>query len=240
MRMRLEGETLTAEIRNTPLQDVLGELAAWSGIVFAIESQEDPPVSVNFFSVSLTEAVDRLTQQSNSLIYYGQDAAGNSRMRLVRVLSRAPHPNPPVLHYLGTGVVTKRSDDIVDSPEQALAVLTGSNNLLARQKAIEVLVNSKSPAAVQALKAALGDPAIEVKVAALDGLAVLGSREALPQVLAALKSSHPGVRQSAILAVAALGDAANAKELRPLLKDPDPSVAALAEATIQKLTARLP
>jgi len=240
MRMRLEGQDLTAEIHVTPLQQILGELAAWSGIVFEIDSQENPEISVNFYRVSVQEAVQRLTKNDNSIGYYDRDQAGQSRLCFVRIIRRTPHPSPPSLQYIGTGTITKRNDDIVDSPEQALAVLAGSSNLVARQKAIEVLVASKVAPAAQALQAVLNDPAIEIKVAAIEGLVSLGAREALPQILLALKDSHPGVRQSAVLAVATLGDARNVKDLRPLVQDPDASVAASADVAIQKLSARRP
>jgi hypothetical protein len=138
MRIRLEGEDLTAEIHATPLQQVLGELAAWSGVVFEVDSQENEKISVNFNRVSVQEAVQRLTKNDNSIAYYDRDQAGQSRLCFVRIISATPHPSPPTLQYVGTGTITKRNDDIVDSAEQALAVLAGSSNLVARQKAIEV------------------------------------------------------------------------------------------------------
>ncbi len=243
MKMRLEGQDIVAQIRNTPLQDVLAELAAWSGVVFEIDSQENPPVTITFFldaRVSLPEAIRRLTGNNNSIAFYDRDEAGQARINFVRILTRTPRPNPPTLHYIGSGAITKRSDDIVDSPEQALAVLAGSSNLAARQKAIEVLAATKTAPAIQALKMALTDPAVEIKVAAIDSLASLGVHDALPQILPALKDAHPGVRQSAVVAVGLLGDAKNVKDLRPLLKDPDGSVVAAADVAIQKLSTRRP
>jgi len=240
MKLRVEGPDVVAQIRNTPLQDVLTELAAWSGVVFEIDSQENPPITITFFRVPLPEAIERLTENSNSIAFYGRDDAGQPRISYVRVLTRTPRPNPPTLHYIGSGTITKRSDDIVDSPEQALAVLAGSSNLVARQKAIEVLVATKSAPAIQALKMVLTDPAVEIKVAAIESLASLGVHDALPQILPALKDAHPGVRQSAVVAVGLLGDATNVKNLRPLLKDPDSSVVAAANVAIQKLSIRRP
>jgi len=243
MKLRLEGQDVVAQIRNTPLQDVLAELAAWSGVVFEIDSQENPPVTVTFFldsRISLPEAIQRLTGNNNSIAYYDRDEIGQPRISFVRIFTRTPRPNPPTLRYLGTGAITKRSDDIVDSPEQAIAVLAGSSNLVARQKAIEVLAATKSAPAIQALKLALTDPAVEIKVAAIESLASLGVHDALPQILPALKDAHPGVRQSAVVAVGLLGDAADIKNLRPLLKDPDGSVVAAANVAIQKLSTRRP
>ncbi len=241
LKMRLENQDLTAEIRNTPLQQVLEELAAWSGIVFEIGADENPKISINFYRASVEEAVERLIGNHNSILYSERNSDGQSRVRFVRIFGRAQQrQGQPSLHYIGTGAITKRGDDIVDSPEQALAVLSGSTNLVARQKAIEVLVASKGPQAIQALKAVLADPAVEIRVGAIEGLVGLGAREALPQIVLALKDSHPAVRQSAVLAVATLGDAGNVKDLRPLLKDPDASVVASTETAIQKLSSRRP
>ena len=72
------------------------------------------------------------------------------------------------------------------------------------------------------------------------GLAALGARSSLPQILLALKDGHPGVRQSAVTAVALLGDTDNIKNLQPLATDRDLSVAAAAQMAIQKLSARRP
>jgi hypothetical protein len=240
VKLRVEGQEIVGQIRNAPLQQVLEELAAWSGIVFEIEAQENPSVSITFYRVPLSEAIQRLIGNYNSVIYYESEESGQEHIRLVRILSRNPRPAPPSLHYLGTGAITKRSDDVVDSPEQALAVLSGSKNLAARQKAIDVLVATKGAPAVEALKTVLSDPAVEIRVAAIEGLVTLGAHEALPQILSALKDEHPGVRQSAVIAVGLLGDSRNVKDLKPLLKDVDKVIAAAAEVAIQKLSSRRP
>jgi len=240
MWMRLEDQNLTAEIRATPLQQVLQELAARSGIMFEMDSQENTLVSVNFYRVSLQEAVQRLTASNNSISFYDRDESGQSRVRFVRIISRTPRSQSPSLRYIGTGEITKRGVDVIDTPEQALSVLANSTDLNARQKAIDALVSSKTAATVPALRVALSDPAPEVRVAAIEGLVSLGARETLPQILIALRDSHPGVRQNACLAVSVLGDAENVKNLRPLMRDQDASVAASADMAIRKLTARRP
>ncbi len=239
MRLRLEGREVIAEIRNEPLQTVLDELAAWSGVVFEVESQNNPKVSISFYSTPVEEAIQRLITNDNSIAYYDRDAAGQNHLTFVRILARTPRPAPPVLNYIGTGTVTKHSDEIIDSPEQAIAVLAGSANPAARQKAVELLVASKSPIAITALKAELSDPAAEVRVSAIEGLASLGAHDALPEILQSLKDEDPGVRQSAVLAVGVLGDSANVKDLRPLLNDPDGNVKSSSATVIQMLSVKI-
>ncbi len=240
MQMRLEENRVIADIRVTPLQQVLNELAARSGVIFEVESQENPPVSIALLRVPLEEAIKRLTDSNNSIIYYDQDEAGRSQVSFVRVFSRNPLPHPPSLLYIGTGEVTKRGFEDIDNPEQAITVLAESDDLDARQRAVDALVSYNGPVTIPALKIALTDPAPEVRVAALEGLASLGASEALKQILPALRDTHPGVRHSAILAVSLLGDIENVKDLRPLIRDPDASVAASAEVALRKLSSKRP
>jgi hypothetical protein len=240
MKLRFENQELVGEIRNTPLQQVLQEIAAWTGVVFEIPTPEDPAVSIAFFHVPVSEAVQRLTAANNSITYYEKDENGRDQVRFVRIFTRAPRPDAPTLHYIGTGAITKRPEDLVDSPEQAISVLTGSANLASRQKAIEVLVNTKTANAIQALTLALKDPSSEIKVSAIEGLTTLGAHDALPQILLVLKDSDPGVRKSAIQAIGLMGEAIHIKELRPLLRDRDSGVTAAAEIAIQRLSVRSP
>jgi len=241
MRMRLEDRSVTAEIRVTPLQQILEEFAARSGVVFEIDTRENPPMSVVFYSVSLEEAIQRLTEDYNSIAFFDSNTAGQDRVSFVRIISRTPRPMQSSLRYIGTGAITKRGIDVIDSPAQALTVLTESPDLAAREKAVEALVAFKSPEVLPAFKVALTDSAAEVRVAAVEALASLGMHEALPQILPLLKDRHPGVRQSAVIAVSLLGDVANVKNLRPLLRDQDASVVAAADLAIRKLSlVRLP
>ncbi len=240
VRVRVQQDLVTAEVRNAPLQRVLRELAGWTGVVFEVETQENPPVSIRLDGVPLDAAIERLTQSSNSIIYYETDAHGRRRVTYVRVFSRA-RPNTPVsIEYIGTGRVTKTEADAVDDPEQALAALESSGSVEARQKAVEVLVDARHPSAVAALTKALRDLAPEVRTAALEGLVALGARTSLPEILKTLKDEHASVRQSAIIAVSLLGDAQNVRDLSPLLRDRDRNVAATAEREIRKLGARRP
>ncbi len=240
MKIRVEDDLVTAELRNVPLQTALEELAARSGIVFEVAQLENDPVSVSFLKVSLEEAVERLIGPGNFIMYYGKSESGQSRIQFVRVLTRSGKSTQASLRYLGTGSITKSGEDTIDSPDQAVKALNESKNVDVRQKAIEVLVASKAEDTVPSLTKAIGDEAPEVRAAAIEGLASLGARAALPQIVQSLKDKHPGVRQSAVMAVALLGDPDNLKDLRPLEHDGDASVAAAADIAIKKLSVRHP
>jgi len=207
--------------------------------VFEIETQQNPAVSQILEKEELTEAIKRiLGGTSDSIFRFTKDAGGKDVVGLVRIFPRDKEPQQPGLRFIGLGKVTKTGEETAESPEQAATILAESNDLEQRQKAIEVLAMSRSDLAVQALTKALGDPAPEIKAAAIDGLAGQGSSTALPKIVLALKDKHPGVRQSAIAAIVLLGDASNVKDLKPLSKDSDASVAMAAEMAIRKLSAQ--
>ncbi len=240
LKMRVEGACVTADLRNVPLQRALEELAARTGIVFELGMQDPATASVSLYKVDLREAIERIAADHDCIYYYGQDAQGQERLEFVRVFSRARNVQQPSLLYVGTGIITKTGDDSIDTPEQALKVLSGGGDVEARQNAVEVLAASKTDISAQALAAAAEDPSPEVRAAAIEGLAALGERGGMPIVVKALKDKHPGVRHSAITAVALLGDSREIQYLRAMQDDPDASVAAAAEMAIRRLSTPRP
>jgi HEAT repeats len=238
MKIRVEGDHVTADIRDALLQSVLEELAAQTGVVFEIPIQVNPPVSVSLYRVTIQDAIQRIVSGNNAFFYYESGESTGSRIQLVRIFARGK--GEASLRYIGTGAPTKRAEDALETPEQALKALEESTDLEKRQKAVEMLVLAKGEAAIQGLMKALRDPAVEVRVAAIEGLAAMGVRSALPQFQQALKDSHPGVRLSAVQAIALLGDANNVKDLDPLAHDKDGSVAAAAQIAIRKLSGAKP
>ncbi len=240
MKIRVEQEQVTAQIVSTPLPQVLDELAARTGLVFELAAQEATPVTVTFSRISIKEAVERLADDFNSIFYYSRDESGQSRIMFVRIFPRGNKPQQASLRYIGSGTITRTGDDTVDTPEQAVKVLEESEDVDVRQKAIEVLAAVKGDAFVEAITKALDDAAPEVRVAAIEALAGTGVHAALPKILLALKDPHPGVRQSAAVAVALMGDVENIRQLQPLTRDKDASVAAAAEMGVKKLALRRP
>jgi hypothetical protein len=240
MHMRAQENRVVADVRFMPLQSVLEELAAWTGVVFEVESQENPVISIRLDGVPLEEAIRRITENEDSIFYYSAADSGTSRVTFVRVFSRAERNASPSLRYLGNGTVTRTEADAVDGPEQALAALKQSSDIEARQKAVDVLVESKDAAAPGALTQALEDPAPEVRAAAVEGLAALGVQAALPAVTKLLRDGNAGVRHSAVVAVSLLGNADNVAGLKPLLSDRDAEVSAAAEMAIRKLSPTRP
>jgi hypothetical protein len=238
MELRVEGESVTAVIRNTPVQSVLEELAARTGVQFEVATGWNPSLSLSLQGVPLGEAIQRCVASGDSIFYFGADAAGNRRIRVVRVFPKGLKGQPASLRVLGTGAPTKAGDDKIESVEQAIKVLAENPRVELRVKAVEMLGGAKVPAAAPALIPALQDKAVEVRAAAIEALAGIGSRRALGAILEALKDPSPAVRQSAVQAVALLGTGRNLRDLRPLLRDPEPGVAAAADLAVRRLVQR--
>jgi len=236
LKIRVEEGKITATISNSSLQDVLGDLAARTGVIFEVRSQENPLVSVNLQRVPLLEAIQRIAAGFNTIFFYDKTQLESERIRLVQIFPRANSTPQPSIAYLGTGDVTKRNDTI-ESVEQALKLFAEGPDIATREKAIEFLVNAKNEEATKALVPFITDPAPEIRVAVIEGLAALNAQAALPSVLKSLRDPHPGVRQSAATAVALLGNAQNVSDLKPLSSDKDAGVAAAADMAIRKLSA---
>ena len=239
MKMRVVDGKVIAEISLTPLQTVLQELAERSGIIFEIRTHDNPVITLRLDQVPLQEAIKRIAYSCNTMFFYGQGAAEAEHITMVRIFPRNNPVQQPAIAYLGTGAVT-RSNDLIETPEQAVKFLSEGKDVQGKQKAIEILVTSKNDQAAQALAASIADPAPEIRVAAIEGLAALQARAALPGIIKCLKDTQPAVRQSAATAVALLGDATNIKDIKPLSRDKDSSVAAAAENAIRKLSAAAP
>ena len=235
LSMRLEEGRITATIANSPLQTVLQEFADRTGIIFEVRSQENPLISVNLKEVSFTEAIERITPGFNTIYFYDNSQTTPERITMVQVFPRTDSGPQPSILYLGTGAITKTNDSI-ETTEQALKVLAEGKDVEVKERAIEILVNAKGEEAVKALIQATSDRSPEIRVAAIEGLAALNAHTALSSILRSLKDRHPAVRQSAATAVALLGTAQNLKELRPLSMDKDAGVAAAAETAIRKLS----
>ena len=234
-KIRIEEEWLTAEIRVTPLHQVLEELAARTGVIFEVEHLWNPPVSVSLYRVSVQEAIQRIVDGSNAIFHYQVDGSGAQRVHFVRVFARNLPGEGVSLRYIGSGVATKTGGEEPANVEEALQILEASPSIEAQEMAIEYLSSADGEGVVEALLKALESPAIEIRVAAIESLGTIGAKGALPKILEALRDSHPGIRESAIEAVSMLGSRDHVEALMYMLKDDDGAVAAAAELAIRKL-----
>jgi hypothetical protein len=234
LKIRVINGNVSADISDSSLQKVLQELADRTGIIFEIQSQDNPLISIHLQEIPVQDAIERIIGDGSIIYEYNQSDA--SRISLVRILTRTSSMQQSSILSLGTGVITKINIEIRNA-EQAHKVLASTADLEDRIKAIEVLAKVKGQSSMQALMEVLVDTAPEIRMAAIEGLASMKSYKALSEILSGLKDPDPGVRQRAISAVALLGTSRNIRDLKPLTFDKNAEVSAAAESAIQRLSA---
>jgi hypothetical protein len=235
MKFHVEESGITIDLSNCPLQKALEDLAARTGVIFEIRTQDNYLVSLHIKTpIDLSSAIKRIASRSNTVFIYSDDPAAPQAIKLVKIFPAGTALAQPSVIYLGTGVVTKSNDDI-ENAEQAIKVLKESKDLALRQKAIAFLVSEKDEKAIDSLVQCISDEAPEIRIAALEGLAALNAQNALPEIIKTLKDANAGVRQSAVVAIALIGNYSNIADLRPLRSDKDVNVVAAAENAIRKL-----
>lgn len=107
-----------------------------------------------------------------------------------------------------------------------LAILpyTSSANAQCRRSAVTALRFFKIDGAREAVEKALGDPAWEVRLAAVESLGKIADRRSVPALLRALRDANPLIVRDAIPVIVVLGDDAAVPSLLELLKAPDEDV----------------
>ncbi len=236
LKFHVDDAGITMDISNCPLQKVLEDLAARTGVIFEVRTQDNYLVSLHIKTpINLTTAIKRIASQSNTVFIYSEDESSPQSIKLVKIFPAGTGlPQPSVL-YFGTGTITK-DNDAIENSEQAIATLLEGKEIGLRGKAIAFLVSEKYVQAGETLLKCISDPAPEIRIAVVEGLAALNVREALPKIIETLKDKDAGVRHSAAIAVSLLGNYSNIKDLRPLRSDKDLSVVAAAENAIRKLS----
>jgi hypothetical protein len=236
LKFHVEEYGITMDLVNCPLQKALEDLAARTGVIFEVRTQDNYPVSLHIKTpIDLVAAVKRIASLSNTVFIYNDDSESPQKIKMVKIFpATASLPQPSVI-YLGTGVVTKSNDDI-ENAEQAIKILTEGKDIALRQKAIAFLVSEKNEKAIESLVPCLSDQSPEIRVAVVEGLAALNARNTLPEIIKTLKDANAGVRQSAVVAIALIGDYSNIKDLRSMRSDKDVNVLAAVENAIRKLS----
>jgi hypothetical protein len=117
LRMQIKDGKVNASVRAAPLQKVLEELAARSGIVFQIQSQDNPLVSIVLQEISLQEAVQRIASADDLIFYQGQDASSQNTIQLVKIYPRGEVPLQPSIRFIGSGAITKMGEDTAEGTE---------------------------------------------------------------------------------------------------------------------------
>jgi HEAT repeat protein len=107
---------------------------------------------------------------------------------------------------------------------RAILPYTSSANEQWRRSAVTALRFFKIDGAREAVEKALGDPAWEVRLVAVESLGKIADRRSVPALLRALRDANPLIVRGAIPVIVVLGDDAAVPSLLELLKAPDEDV----------------
>jgi HEAT repeat protein len=123
----------------------------------------------------------------------------------------------------------------------ALVDMAHDQSPAARQQALETLstVRAIDALSMHTLMGALSDPSVEVRVAAIKGLGLMGFRafQAVPKLIESLKDQSPAIREWSARALGYIGPGAMdaVPELTRLRADPEPKVRTAAEQALAKI-----
>ena len=98
MKIRVEENHVSADIRDALLQSVLEELAAQTGVVFEVPVHVNPPVSVSLYRVPLQEAIQRIVSGNNRSFTTSKMRSAGSRIQLVRIFAPRKGRGQPEVH----------------------------------------------------------------------------------------------------------------------------------------------
>lgn len=216
---------LTVHVRNTPLKDVLDEIAEQTGLVVEGHATSDSRITIDLEALSLEAVLPLIMGERSYALQYGREPTrdGARYVKVPRRLrlfddERAPARDRWSRRDLAVG---GRDDDTVD-PARLGVILEHSDNAWDREDAVEVLAESEHPeVAVPLVGVALVDPDQDVRWAAVEALATLGGDQAADLLQAALRDEEMRIREGAIEALETLGGDHAVRSLGVALQDSD-------------------
>jgi HEAT repeat protein len=209
LSIHVDDNAVTATARNVPLQLLIDELAAKTGLRLVQHVTLDQVASIDAEKEPLNDVLEELLVDHSYQLFQAQ-TDGES--------GRAIRPVPGTLWIFSEGESRAPASTVFFE-----AVLY-FGTLAEKKEAIRELKRMATEAAVQSLSLALHDAEPRVRDAALEALSSIGSDEALAAIASTTQDSDPWVRGEAINALTS-GDAESAMQyLRLAMDDPDPRV----------------
>jgi len=214
----VQAGAVTLQVDGVPLDEVLGEIRAKSGISLVIHGSRPEKVSADFASLPLEDALRRLIEKNFLLLF-------------------APAPGEPILEVWVGGSVGSRSRPSEASPEHGGptrseesildSLSPAASRAEARQRSMALLALGRSGASGAlgpALRALEEDPDPDVRGSAIWALEDLGGPQATAAMTVAMSGDgDASVRQRAMEAVVRVGGEQVLEPLaRALKEDPEP------------------
>lgn len=234
--LSVKDNTLSVEIEDAPLGEVLKELARQAQLkVYLGESRAAEKISAKFDNLPLEEGVKRLLKGKNYTFTYDRPATANGRpgaprLAEIRVVSTDSAP----LEISGEAAVPPAEKSLEDLARKALQAPEPADRMDALKSLYE---RGKGEEYRSTVASALRDKDQEVRDVALE-LVLQGvpvSTETLKEMALGDASPELRIRAWNVLVEESDTNTAAMEYARQALQDPDPQVRAYAQRTLQEL-----
>ena len=200
--IEINGESLTVEARDAPLNEVVQKIGALAGfkVIVADDSIEFPLISASFDNISVLEAVERLVGDTNRVIFYEPTMNGVTQ----RVISQVW-----LVGSQGTlnddAQVEERDNDLAGNLDHAEVKLLNDAVLRLSNEAASSAENEKGEVLTKLVRVLEGAEQPIMRARAVIALGNLHDHRAVPALEAALLDEHSSVRLQSIGALGQIG-----------------------------------
>ena len=248
--IKVEGDQLSVSVNGLPVNQVLQEIAAKTGMVFDVKSDLEREITVKFSNMPLVEGLKRILSPDSFVFEYGK-ATDSSPSKITKV----------IVYGTGSGTGTKISapagqkrastDDPGPGPKrvaqqeeepEAEQSLKDYGELLKdpdpelREEAISDMVDDYGIEALPLLeKALVGDGNDEVRVAAASAIGGLEEERGIASLAKGLSDTDEDVRMAIVEALGEISSLAILPVLERAAKDSNEEVKEAANYLIEEL-----
>ena len=215
---------LTVAVRDVSVRALVEAIAQETGLILEEHQSLDGKITVRFQGLPIAEGLARILGDRSYMLVYGVGASperGDTARVPVRLrfLARPIAGGPPA------------APGAVSTTERAalFETLETYSDPWDKQDTIDALVETGDAAVAQRLgRAALADPDVDVRLAAVEALEVLGGPTAVEMLELALHDREIAIREEAVGALEEIGGDAAVRGLTVALQDADTDLRLLA------------
>lgn len=225
------------------VQKLVEEITHRGGIRLILKKPLDERVTLEFYRLSLRQALGRILRGQNYALQCRQPLCsaadtGESVQGTLWVFSDGMQPNGAIPDDTNDrpAAVLHPSDSDSDQSALALASALDDPDASVREEAVDVLGGLDSEIAIPLLKRALLDPDSQVREAAIAGLADIGGEEVAQALATALDDGDASLREQAVDALGDIGGKAAARLLQQALADRENVVREAAAENLDELS----
>ena len=210
-------DRLTVDAQDASVKALLEVIAQQSGLILEAHESLTGQITVRFWRLPIAEGLARILGHRSYVLVYANEssagAGGTTRVPVrLRFFNRRVTGEP--LTYPAAGPESGRA--------ALFATLETGRDPWDKQDAIDRLVETGDPAVARRMgRAALADPDVDVRSAAVEALAVLGGAAAVEMLGIALHDPELAIREEAVGALEELGGEAAVRGLTVALRDED-------------------